>query len=119
MRIIYLFLPLFLFISTTSAHPRKSFLGRFLNSAVKQQQEQGTASKRKQFTMPVLSDAELRVRNRAFDFGGQRYSLKVEPRGLGETRALKRYLQSNKEFEETHKQYTLNETLLLRYIYFI
>jgi hypothetical protein len=69
--------------------------------------------------MPVLSDAELRVRNRAFDFGGQRYSLKVEPRGLGETRALKRYLQSNKEFEETHKQYTLNETLLLRYIYFI
>lgn len=117
MRIIYLLL--LLFTSTAPVFAQKSFLGRFLNAAVKQHQELGTAAKRKPFTMPVLSDAELRVRNRAFDFGGQRYSLKLEPRGFGETRALKKYLQSNKEFEETHKQYNLNETLLLRYIYFI
>jgi hypothetical protein len=100
-------------------HAEKSFLGRFLNAAVKHQQEQGIALKKRPSIMPVFSDAELRVRNRSYDFEGQRYSLKLEPRGFGETRALKKYLQSNREFEKIHNQYNFNENLLLRYIYFI
>ncbi len=41
--------------------------------------------------LPWVRDLEVRVRNQAFDWVGQRYSLRIEPRGWGESRALGEY----------------------------
>ncbi|HEX3019773.1 MAG TPA: hypothetical protein VHP36_05710 [Chitinispirillaceae bacterium] len=101
-----------------------SFLGRFLASTAKDsvivsQRNHIKKLDRTSFSMPFIGDAEVRIRNRAFDFGGQRYTLKIEPRGIGETKALLLFKKSQKQYEEKHYRYMLNEFLMLRYIYFI
>jgi len=107
----------------TEAAP-KSLLGRFLSvasndSVVVSQQGHIDILKNTRSSMPLIGDAEIRVRNRAFDFGGQRYTLKLEPRGVGETKALRSYKRAQLDYEETLHRYTLNELLLLRYVFFI
>lgn len=122
MRKNYLFFVLLIVPATIFA--QKSFLGRFLASGMNDtvivsQRSHLPILKNAPFSMPFIGDAEVRVRNRAVDFRGQRYTLKVEPRGIGETRALNQYKESQRQYEKVHLSYSLNELFLLRYIYFI
>lgn len=103
---------------------QKSFLGRFLatatiDSVIVSKRSHLPLLKKAPFSMPFIEDAEIRVRNRAFNFGGQRYSLKLEPRSIGETRALHHYNESQKRYAENHHRSALNDLLLLQYTYYI
>jgi len=66
--------------------------------------------------MPMIGDAEFRVRNRAWDVIGQRYTIRVTPRGLGETSALSHYNKAQIVFEEEKNRYLFHESLTQRYI---
>ncbi|MBN1759987.1 MAG: hypothetical protein JW863_16795 [Chitinispirillaceae bacterium] len=74
------------------------------------------------FTMPVINDAEIRVRKGDYfatlpdDVAGLRYSLRLKPRGLGETRALKSYHDAQAVFEEELTGTMFNEQVTERYL---
>ncbi|MBN1577488.1 MAG: hypothetical protein JW913_13100 [Chitinispirillaceae bacterium] len=106
------------------ATAQKSLLCRFLQAAKNDSQIVGQRShasilRKASFSMPLISDAEVRVRNRAFDFGAQRYTLRLDPRGFGETKALRSLKRARLAYEESLNGYALNDLLLRRYIYFI
>ncbi|MBN1307135.1 MAG: hypothetical protein JXA18_04410 [Chitinispirillaceae bacterium] len=103
---------------------QKSLLGRFLQAAQNDSQivdrrNHASLLRKAPFSMPLFEDAEVRVRNRAFDFGGQRYTFRLEPRGVGETKALNALKRAQLSYEETMNGYALNDLLLDRYVYFI
>jgi hypothetical protein len=70
-------------------------------------------------SVPLIGDAEFKVRNRAFDFTTQRYSLCLTPRGVGETRALREFRRAQIDYEKAVSEKMLSELLLERYIFFI
>lgn len=69
--------------------------------------------------MPVVDDIEARIRNRAFEFDKQRYTLRVEPRGLGETRASKDYYKATIKHQKQKKDVLEHELLTDRYTFII
>lgn len=69
--------------------------------------------------MPVVDDIEARIRNRAFEFDRQRYTLRVEPRGLGETRASKNYYNATVKRQKQKKDVMEHEFLTDRYTFII
>lgn len=83
--------------------------------------QQGNASvlKSSSFSLPLLNDIQFDIRNRAYQFDKQRYTLQVEPRGFGETRASKNYYTSQVGLAEKEIQLCLNDALKLRYTYII
>ena len=102
----------------------KSLLGRFLassldDSLILARQGHVELLKKTPSSIPLIGDAEFRVKNRAFDFSAQRYTLKLSPRGFGETKALRDYKRAQINYEETLSRYDLNELLLKRYVFFI
>ena len=69
--------------------------------------------------MPIIDDIEVRIRNEAFKFDRQRYSLRVEPRGLGETRASKEYYKATIKYQKQKKDVVEHELLTDRYTFII
>jgi hypothetical protein len=113
-----------LLCSSGSSHSQTSLLGRFLaaaknDSVVIAQKETVSRLKKIPFSLPFISDVEMRVRNRGFDVEGQRYSLKIEPRGFGETKAARDLWRAQTSFEEYSNYGELNEKIMLLYIYFV
>jgi hypothetical protein len=65
--------------------------------------------------IPFIRDLELSVRNDGFDWAGQRYTLKVEPRGFGEGRASARFDDAQVRQSEKRNRLLLNRALVDRY----
>lgn len=65
--------------------------------------------------LPFIRDMEFRVRNDAFDFAGQRYGLRVEPRGFGETGASRRFNGVLLKQSGQRDRMLLNRALMDRY----
>lgn len=113
-----------LLIFPISSFAQSSFLGRFLSSSMNDsvivsKRTYQSVLEKSPFTTPLIRDSEIKIRNRAFDLKGQRYSVKLDLRGAGETKALGEFKRSQKNYVKVNHQYALNELLLLRYIYFI
>ncbi len=74
------------------------------------------------FTMPVIADAEFRLRKGDYfntlpeDIAGVRYGLRLKPRGAGETRALKSYHNAQVVFEEELTGTMFNKQVTDRYL---
>lgn len=76
------------------------------------------------FTMPFIRDAEIRLRKGDYfepdkvvdEIFGLRYTLRLEPRGIGESGALRKYHNAHAVFEEDRVKYFTNEILVQRYI---
>lgn len=97
------------------------YVGAFLrttadDSALVAQSKHAVVLQKSLQFMPVIGDAEFRIRNRAWDIPGQRYSLKVTPRGIGESRSIKKYNNAQIACEEEKNSYLFNDKLLQRYI---
>lgn len=69
--------------------------------------------------MPIIDDIEARVRNQAFEFDKQRYTLRVEPRGFGETRASTKFYKTTVKHQKQKKDVLENELITDRYNYII
>ncbi len=111
-----------------------SLMGRYIASAKYDSQlvaqETHTAAVRENaFAVPLIRDAEIRLRKSDY-FGrdsmgrdsilenilGLRYTLRLQPRGVGETKAIKKYFQAQEIAEEQQKEYMLNQILMQRYL---
>jgi len=66
--------------------------------------------------LPWIRDVEFRVRNEALDWSRQRFTLRLKPRGLGESRASKFYNDVQLQRSEQRGQVLLNRALLHRYM---
>lgn len=66
--------------------------------------------------LPMIRDMEIRVRNEAFDFARQRYTLRVEPRGIGESRSSRLYNETQLKHSQQRNRVLLNRALLHRYL---
>jgi len=112
---------LLIFTIAYTGMAQNSYIGTFLgataddSSIVAQSRHAASIQKNSAF-MPIIGDAEFKVRNRAWDVTGQRYTLKVTPRGVGETRSIKRYNSAQIAFEEGKNSYLYNDKLMQRYI---
>jgi hypothetical protein len=65
--------------------------------------------------IPFIRDLELRVRNDGFDWAGQRYTLRLEPRGFGEGGASARFDDAQVRRSEKRNRLLLNRALVDRY----
>lgn len=65
--------------------------------------------------LPFVRDLEVEVRNDGFDWSGQRYTLKLEPRGFGEGRASRIYNKAQIEQSGQRSRVLLNRALMARY----
>jgi hypothetical protein len=66
--------------------------------------------------IPFIDDIELRVRNEAFDSGQMRYTVRVDPRGVGETFAANRYYKSIAENSKSKFLMIKNSAIKDRYL---
>ncbi len=66
--------------------------------------------------LPLIRDLEFRMRNEALDPQNIRYTLRLEPRGLGEGRAARRYGKAEAELSRLREKVLLNQALLMRYL---
>ena len=65
--------------------------------------------------MPFINDMEIRIRNNAYEFNRQRYSLRIEPRGIGETKAIRQYHHTQMAHAQADKERIFNRNLRYRY----
>jgi hypothetical protein len=65
--------------------------------------------------VPFIRDLELRVRNDRFNIAGQRYTLRLEPRGFGEGRASDRFDDAQVKRSGQRNRLLLNRALVDRY----
>ena len=65
--------------------------------------------------LPFIRDMEFRVRNDAFDLAGQRYGIRVEPRGFGESDASRRFNGALVKQSGQRNRMLLNRALVERY----
>ena len=69
--------------------------------------------------IPGIDDIELRIRNSAFNPDNFRYSIRVNPRGLFETRAASRYNSSIITNKDMKRMLLLNTAVYNRYLLFV
>jgi hypothetical protein len=67
-------------------------------------------------SIPFVNNIEFRLRNKAFEPDRQRYSLRVEPRGIGETRATERLFNAQVARETQQREFLENDALRDRYM---
>lgn len=113
---------------------QKSMIGQYIASTASDSQliAQSTHAavvRENSFAMPLISDAEIRLRKSDY-FGrdstgrdsildnifGLRYTLRLRPRGVGETKAIRAYYRVQEAAEEHKSDYLFNKTLVDRYI---
>lgn len=85
------------------------------SSATESQKDKVKFLKKSSSNMPIIDDFELRIRNRAYEFDRQRYSLRLEPRGFGETRASRNFYKTNLARQEQRKAVLESRLLKSRY----
>jgi hypothetical protein len=73
-------------------------------------------TKRSYGGIPLIDDIEVRIRNEAFIPDRIRYNLRIEPRGIGETRAGNRFINSFSRGFENKLSLVKNTALRDRYI---
>jgi hypothetical protein len=66
--------------------------------------------------LPFIRDAEFKVRNEGFALSRQRYTLQLSPKGLGEGRASRLYMEAQFGQREQRNKVLLNRALLNRYL---
>ncbi len=103
-----------------SIHAEKSAIGTFLltadkDYAVAEQEKKVSFLEGSSKNMPVIDDIEIRIRNQAFRFDGQRYSLRVEPRGFGETRSSRNLYRQRVNYNKQRREVLYNRALKNRY----
>jgi hypothetical protein len=57
----------------------------------------------------------VRIRSDAFEFDRQRYSLRLEPRGFGETKSRRNLFKSQKQYSLNKKRFVFNTVIRKRY----
>jgi hypothetical protein len=80
------------------------------------QKEKTDALKSLPYRLPFIDDIEFRVRNTAFECPKMRYSVRVQPKGFGETRAADALFKSQVSLTDQENQHLLNSALLFRYM---
>lgn len=85
------------------------------NSAIKEQNDKIKYLQQSIANTPYIDDVSLRIRNNAYDLKRQRYSLRIEPRGFGETKASKKYYEVNLDYHKQVKKVLENRLLKNRY----
>ena len=114
-------------LTVTAAQAQQTDIARFIFSSTADSQliAQRThvpVVRKNSFTMPVISDAEIRLRKGDYfntlpeDVAGMRYGLRIKPRGVGETRAMKSYHFAQEVFEEELTGTMFNELVGSRYL---
>ncbi len=103
-----------------SVHAEKRDIGTFLLTAEKdysvaEQEKKISFLEGSSKNMPVIDDIELRIRNQAFQFDRQRYSLRVEPRGFGETRSSRNLYRQRVNYNKQRREVLYNRALKNRY----
>lgn len=103
-----------------NAQPRNMSIGKFFlavnnDRSIEAQQERIQFLQNSSKNMPVIDDIEIRIRNEAFEFNRQRYTLRVDPRGFGETKASKGLHTSNLLYHTQRKKLIVNRLLVNRY----
>jgi hypothetical protein len=89
-----------LFLSPLTAYPEETPVAKLLLSSANdnevkvQEQRTGFLKKGAYSGIPFIDDLELRFRNSAYDIDRIRYTVRVQPRGVGETFAANRYAKS-------------------------
>ncbi len=85
------------------------------SSKIKTQNDRIAFLKESSGNMPVIDDVEFRIRNSAYEFDRQRYSLRFEPRGFGETRASKNLYKANLKCQKQRKSVLEGKLIRSRY----
>jgi hypothetical protein len=114
----------YVFICTIPVYAQQAPISTFILTALddgdlKDQKKNIAYLEGSSANMPIIDDIEARVRNRAFEFDKQRYTLRVEPRGFGETRASTKYYKTTVKHQKQKKDVLVNELLTDRYNYII
>jgi len=109
-----------LFIYVSYIHAQTVSIGTFIATAekdvsVEAQKEKVEFLKESSKSMPVIDDIEVRIRNEAFQFDEQRYSLRVEPRGIGETKAGRELYRTRSGYNNQRKELLITRALKDRY----
>jgi hypothetical protein len=96
-------------------------ISRFLaatenDSQIVAQSKHASIVHKQSYFTPFISDVEFKVRNRAWDLKSQRYTVSIEPRGLGETKSIWNYNKAQMSYEKDKNGYLLNEKLVVRYV---
>ena len=84
-------------------------------SALKMQKKKVKYLKQSSSGMPLVDDVEIRVRNQALEFDNQRYTLRVEPCGFGETKAARQLYRNQLSFNKLKEKRMLAKRLKRRY----
>ena len=111
----------------TAPRAQESDVARFIlsstvDSQLIAQKTHAPVVRKHSFTMPLISDAEIRLRKGDYfntlpeDVAGLRYTLRLKPRGAGETRALKSFQNAQEVYEEQRTGTTFNEQVIRRYL---
>lgn len=122
-------IPLVIIAVTSTAAENSTKMSRYITSVqddsllVSQRTHAGIV-RENAFTMPFIRDAEIRLRkgdyfkpgNALDEVFGLRYTLRLEPRGVGETGAIRKYHNAHAAFEEDREMYFKNEMLVQQYI---
>ena len=114
-------------LTVSSVRAQQTPFARFIRSSANDslliaQRTHAPIVRKNSFTLPFISDAEIRLRkgdyyrNLPDDIAGLRYSLRFQPRGLGETRAMKGYHNAQAVFEEQLSSNMFNDRLVERYL---
>jgi hypothetical protein len=104
-----------------SGRAQTASIARFLSTAKKDytvtaQHSKTEALKSFPYRLPFIDDVEFRVRNTAFESPKMRYSVRVQPKGFGETRAADALFKSQVSLTDQENQLLLNSALLFRYM---
>lgn len=95
-------------------------IGTFLlsvqeDSSLAIQNEINSFLERSSPTIPIIDDIEFRIRNQAYRFDAQRYSLRLSPRGLGESIANKNVRNADVSYNKQRKKVLTSKLLFNRY----
>lgn len=111
----------FISVTLTAGQPSfKNLLISARNDPVVSSQDNKNAAVTKTFNgIPGIENIEFRVRNTGFDQNNFRYSLRLQPRGVFETRAAGSYNSSLITTKRMKRNLLLNIAIYNRYITFI
>lgn len=111
----------FISVTLTAGQPSfKNLLISACNDPVVSSQDNKNAAVTKTFNgIPGIENIEFRVRNTGFDQNNFRYSLRLQPRGVLETRAAGSYNSSLITTKRMKRNLLLNIAIYNRYITFI
>ncbi len=85
------------------------------SAAIKTQKDKVNFLKKSSSNMPVIDDVEIRIRNNAYKIDEQEYSLRIEPRGFGETKASRNLYKTNLSYQKQKKKIMESKLLKNRY----